>query len=683
VRETLKLEIAFFALAGSAAGPMRKALIDAGLGKDLFPSAPFDADARQAQAAIGLRGTDADKADAIEALILSTLEKVVAEGLDAELIEAAFHHVSFHTREITPPFPLMILYRVNPPWYFGADPKSGLSIGHMLDELRAEYEANPGVFVQALRRWLLDNPHRLTAIATPDPGLVKQWEAEFAARMEALRATLDDAQVAQIKAEAETLKAEQDEPDSEEALASLPSLALDEIPRRVLGIPTEEGRSGEVLVLAHPVFSNGIAYVGLSFDTVDLSDEEAALLPFLGKATTELGAAGLSYEQMARRIARHTGGLSASPLTGRHLGTGARFERLTLDAKLLPHDADAVMGILRDVLLASDTSEHKRLKDLVLESASRSRARLQPSGHAFAYTRAAATLDAACWRTEQWSGVTQLKLLTELAKEAEGAEAVERLGARLKALQQKVFVRARAQVSLAGDPALVEALRPKLDALLAQLPQGEAAGPDRARVPEGLSQHTGVLIGGQMHYVAQVLPVPNYASPAAPALELMAQVLSNDLLYNKLRVQGGAYGGFSFYLSDLGLLPLVSYRDPNLAQTLQVYASVGDYLRSEAFGDEALDASRIGTIGSFDKILSPAQMLGTARKRRFMGLGDEQRAAFRDGLFSVGAEDVRRLALPHIEAALASAPSAALAPRASLEAVNPTLAHPLELFSLD
>jgi Zn-dependent M16 (insulinase) family peptidase len=683
VLEVLKLEIAFFALSGSAAGPMRKALIDSGLGKDLFPGQGFDADMRQCTAAFGLRGTDPEHLDAVEALVMDTLARVVAENLDEELIEASFHHVAFHTREIVPPFPLMILYRVNPPWYFGGDPKAGLAFGEALEALRAQYAENPRLFVEALDRWLIQNPHRLTALAKPSNTLQKEWEAQEAASLAALRASLDEGQVAQIRAEAEALRAGQEEPDSEEALASLPQLALEEIPRRVFAIPTQvEVGVGGVEVLSHEVFSNGIGYVGVSFDAVDLSDEEALLLPLLGRATLGLGAGSLDYEQMARRVARHLGGISAAPMTGRHLETGARYELLHFDAKVLPHKIEALVGVLRDVWMAPRVDERKRLRDLVQESAARSMSRLIPRGHSFAYTRAAATLDATLWRQEQWGGVTQLQHLSALARACEQEEAVEALASKLAALQRKLFCRARAALSVAGDPDLVAALRPALEALIAELPEGEPAGPDQARAPS-ISTHTGVVIGGPVNYVAQVLPVPGYLDPASPALELMTQVLSSDLLYAKLRVQGGAYGGFAIYQRDSGILALASYRDPNLTETFAVYDQVAAWLRSDQVDDAAIDATRIGAIGSFDRILSPAQQLGSGLVRRRMGLTDERRAAFRDGLFAVDAAQLRALALPHLEAALHGAPRAALASLEKLEAANTQLNLALEIIYPD
>lgn len=667
--QTLLLEVLSFALYGSAAGPLRKALVDSGLGKDIFPGYGFDADLRQGAMNFGLRGAEEDQAEAIEALILSTLERIADEGLDPELIEASLHHVAFHTTEITPPFPLMVLYRANPPWYYGGDPRDGLQFSSAIARLRARYQEDPALFSRAIREHLLDNPHRLTLVARPSRTLVASWEETFASRMEALQARIDEEEKASIQANVEALNASQETPDSPEALATLPRLDLDAIPREVRPIPTAHRQAGEVEVFEHEVFSNGVAYLTLDFDIRDLDDADALLIPMLSSATLGMGAAGLDYEAMARRVARHTGGLSGSPDSGRDLHSGGRYERLSISGKVLGHNAAELVAILGDVLTAPDTSDHKRLGDLLKAAASRSASRIIPSGHSFAYMRAAACLDHPFWRREQWSGITQVIHLQEMA--AGGGDAVAGLASEVARLQQRIFTRARVSARVAGDPELVARLRPLLDGLFERLAPGQPITPITPGAPS-LSASTGVIIPGQVNYVGQVLRLPNLLDPAAPALEMLSQILSSEVLYAKLRVQGGAYGGFAFYTAD-GLLPMVSYRDPNLQETFDVYTRVLEHLDAVGLTDALVDDSRIGAIGSHSRVLSPSQQLSSARSRHLMGLTDEDRAAFRQGLFDVTAADIMERAVPLVREALATAPRAAIGGEQKLKAASEAL----------
>lgn len=682
VETSLLMEIAVDALSSSAGSPMRKALIDSGLGQAVFPSGAYGGSGRQTTCSFGLRGTEPEHAEAIENLILDTLRRVVDEGLDPEAVEASFHQVEFGGKEISPPFPIMLLMRAAPMWYFGADPKDGLRFSTLMEQARRRYEADPRVFEKLLQTWLIDNPHRLTQVLAPRAGLSAEQEAELAREMAQRRAAMRPEEVEAIRQAALALRAQQEEPDSPEALASLPQLTVEQIPREVRTFPAAVSTTHDgVTVLEHRSFSNGVGYVGLSFDIRDLGDDDAVLLPFMGRATRGLGAGGRGYEQMATRIDRYTGGVGLGPFNGRHLTTGERFEQLSVDGSVLTRNAPVLFDILRELLLESDTSDQKRIRDMLLESATRSVSAVVPSGHAYARSRAAAGLDAVHWRAEQWGGLTQIRWLKARANDA--AAAAAELSTQIKALQERIFTRSRVIVSLAGDPEIVDVLRPLAERFLADLPQGTPVNPAPERVPE-LPREIGVAIPAAVNYVVEVCQTVNMLDAAAPALELLANVLRSELLYKKLRVQGGAYGGFAGYAKDSGLFSLLSYRDPRLVETFAVYESVVDWLRSDAFTDEMVDASRIGTIGSYDALLTAAQQLGVGRRRHFLGLDDTQRKRFRDGLFTTTAEDIRQLAIPHLEAfARGTAPRGVCAPAEALEAANEKLTRKLVIEPLE
>ena len=676
---TLELEILGEALTGSAASPVRKALIDSGLGQDLFPGECYDADIREALFVFGLRGTNPDKAEEIETLILDTLRDLADNGLPADLIEASLHQIEFHGKEIRPPFPLMLLFRANPQWYFGGDPKAGLQFSDVIEAIRQKYASNPNMFSKLIRTWLVDNPHRLRLVTKPSNDLASRQETAFSDRMAKLKATLSEGELIAIRTAAGDLKAAQEQPDAPEAVATLPKLKLEDIPRQARTIPSVPRKEGGVPINEHEVFSNGIGYVGLSFDIADIAEEDAVYLPLLGSATRKMGAAGLGYEQMATRIANHTGGLKTSMDAGRELGGGAYFQRLNLDAKALARNAGDLADILGDVLVEPDPSNQRRLRDLISESASHMQARLLPMGHLVACMAASAALGPQHYRREQWDGATQVRFLNKLVKSAE-AEAGA-IAERIARLQKQIFCKSRLIVDIAGDAAVLEALRPAISRLLDRLPEGSPATAGVPNVPPSVG-NTGIVISAQVNYVAQALEMPDFKDPAAAKLQLLTKLISNDFLYQKLRVQGGAYGGFSFYTPQSGVLPLASYRDPHLTETIEVYGQIADWLKG-SLTDAAVDDCRIGAIGSFDRILSPAQKLEASRGRSFLGLSDEVRGNFRDGLMTASADEIRKAAVPLFEAAVKTAPIAVLGSRENLEKANEKLETKLTLVELE
>jgi len=668
---SLALDVAITALTSSAGAPMRKALVDSGLGQAVFPSGSYGAFGRETRIAFGLRGTNPESTDAIEALVLETLSKAVQDGLDPELIEAAFHQIEFAGKEISPPFPIALLMRANTFWYFGGDPKDGLRFSSQIANLRARFEADPRLFEKALQHWLLDNPHRLTFVLEPSATLTEETDERFAAKMAATKAQLSKAEVERLRDEAVALKAAQNTPEDPASIALLPQLRVQDIPRKLNIIETRASSHGPTSLLEHPVFSNGVGYVGLAFDIRDLDEAESLALPFVGRATRGMGAAGLTYDQMSTRIGLYTGGIGFGQSAGTTLDAGNhRVESMTLGGSVLTRNAGHFFDIARDLLLESDPSDLKRLKDLLLESATRTTSAVTGSGHAYGKSLAGATLGDEGWRSEQWGGLTQIRYLKHLAKDPEAS--AERLSAEIKALQKKLFTRERVVLSLAGDPEIIAALRPHAEALLDSLPSGDAVTPKALQIPT-LSALIGVSIPAPINFVCQVSRAPRYGDAAAPAMELFANVLRSELLYKKVRVQGGAYGAMSIYSADRGTFSLLSYRDPKLVETFEVYGGVVDYLRSDAFNDQVVEDSRIGTIGSFDSVVPASSCIGVERRRRQLGLTEEARLAFREGLFTATAADIKRQILPLLEETLATAPRAVLASAEALAAAQERL----------
>jgi len=677
--QVLLFDVLREALLGTAASPLRKALVDSGLGQDLSPVSGHDTDFQQTLFSAGLRGCEPDSADAVEKLVLGSLERVVQDGLDPQLLQAAFHQIEFRGLEIVPPFPVMLLMRAAAPANYGADPKSGLEFGRLIAQVRARHAADPALFQKLIRSWLIDNPHRLLTVVVPDPTLAAEREARTRSHMAERKARMSAAERATVLAEAKRLKQAQQTPDSPEALATMPRLRLSDVPRRLLTIPTDRRESGGVPVIEHPVFSNGVVYVQLAFDVADLSEEEAPWVALLGQATAGLGAAGLDYAAMATRIARVTGGIGYDLSAGVPLRGGPAFQRLIFHGKALRANSSALAAVLRDLLTASDVHDEKRVREIVLEARNDLQAQVVSRGSLFAYQRAAACLDLARYRIEQWSGTSQMRFLSGLARELEAK--VAPTAERIARLQKRVFARGRLTVNLTGDPDLLRELRGPLEDLLAALPEGKP-GPAATSAPP-TARSAGVAISSQVNYVAQVLPVAGIFSPAAPALEVLASILSSDYLYARLRVQGGAYGGFASYRPNDGILAFLSYRDPHLVETLDVYRGVGEFVRSGAITPDLLNRSKIGTIGGFDRILSPAEQGMASLRQHFLGLGDPERKAFRDGLLDVTVERLRDLALPAIEAALGDSPRAVLAPRAALEAANTRVTPPFAIETLE
>ncbi|MCL6584183.1 MAG: insulinase family protein [bacterium] len=647
-QEILLLQIAAIALVGSAGAPLRKALIDSGLGEDLSPATGLERDLKQVPFIVGLRGTDPDKADQIERLIFDTLEKIVRDGFDPQLIHGALHQVEFHGKEITRnsmPYGLTLMSRAYCTWLYEADPLAGLQFSTLIEEIRQKWQDEPRLFENLIRRKILENTHCLRSVMEPSYTYQEEKEAAFRRKMAEYKASLSKAKLEEIFQNAEKLRKEQAAPDSPQALASLPRLELADIPREIETIPTRKTTIGGVPALEHDIFSNGIVYLDLAFDISDLPDDLQPYLPLLATLTLGMGAAGKGYDVMSSQIALKIGGLSASPSAGQTVMGEETWQKMIFRMKMLHRNIPDAVQLLDELLTQGDLSDRTRMQNLLAEEKNDMLSAVVPQGHAFARRTASAGLSLAHHRDEQWNGLAQLRLLVDLAERF--SRDGESLAEKMAQLRAHIYRRGRVILNLTGDAEGLDELRRALEHLVQDLPP---AGEPKEITPFRLETPvpTGVAIQAQVCYMAQVLPAPRYLSSQAPALSVLSHELASGPLYNRIRVQGGAYGAHSIYDSLNGNFAFLSYRDPNLEQTIKVYRQVLDEVSSEEISAEELRKAIISTIASLDKPMGPGAKGFAAMIWDFAGISDEHRQRFKEEVLKTTPQSVRQVAAEYL-----------------------------------
>lgn len=668
-------------LVGSAAAPLRKALIDSGLGEDLSPVTGLERDLIQIAFAVGLRGTDPEKTPRIEALILDTLKEVSERGFDRELIEGTLHQIEFHGREMVRgayPYGIVLMGRAYHTWLYGGNPITDLNFPRTILGIRRKWEAEPALFQEIVRKWFLENSHRLLSHMEPSTTFQEDRERAVHERMARLKESLSSEAQQQIRDETAAMKRFQTEPDSPEASATLPRLRIDDISREIESIPTERSAVGGVLVLNHDLFTNGIAYLDLAFDVSDVPEELQPYLPLLGKLTVQMGAAGLSYEAMAKLLALRTGGLSVNLTSGLTIDGKKSWQKMIFSVKALYRNVDEATGIVRDILTAGDLSDDARMRDLILEKKNSLHASVIPSAHLFAERAAAASFSRSAGRNEQWHGRTQLRFINGTADRL--TDIREDLREKLTRLREMIFVRNRLHLNQTADEEGLRRLAGTTGALLEALPAGNppAESPEQARRAE----HIGIAVPAQVCYVTKVLAAPPYDDPLSAGLFVLARQLSNGYLYRHIRVQGGAYGGSCRYEPLGGLFAFLSYRDPHLTETLAVYRDAVDAALQNPITQEELEKAIIGSIGALDRPLDPAGRGYTALIREFSGLNDSDRVRFRSEVLNVTPEHLQATARRYFPMASEAAVIAVCAAEDRLQKANETMTEKLTLEKL-
>jgi len=678
---TILLEILSGLLVGSAASPLRKSLIDSGLGEDMSPVSGIESDLKQLMFCAGLRNAKSADVKAIESLILDTLKKIVACGFDRELIEGILHQVEFHGKEISRgsyPYGITLMGGVFQTWLYDGDPLIGLDFSRAIENIRAHLADDPQIFQRLTQKWLLDNPHRLLAVMEPDPDFNQKNEEKLKEKMAAWKAGLTGEQLREIDEQAARLKAFQSAADSSQAEATLPKLKMEDIPREVETIPTQNKSLASVNVLEHDLFTNGIAYVDLAFDIASVPEDLQLYLPLLGKMMSGMGAGGFTYDEMAKRIALKMGGFGYDLSAGFSVDATATWQKMIFSFKSLYRNVEEAFLIVGDILCAGDLNQEARMRDLIAERKNNLQSSIVPSGHIFAKRAAGAALTLPAYRDEQWHGRTQLRFVHEQADAFD--HSAKNLREKLEQLKAIVLSKNNLTLNVTADADGLRLVEKQIGGLLSKLPAGQAAG--RPGTPLLAPVQAGIAVPTQVSYVARALKAPAYNDPSSALLMLAARELSNSYLYRHIRVQGGAYGGMSSFDATTGIFAFLSYRDPHIVETLSVFQEAQTFYSRNDLTAEDLEKAVISAIGALDKPLDPAGRGYVALIRHFAGATDAMRQSFRDQIFAATPRQVREALSGYFEKAALSSAVAVYSSQEKLEEANKVLKNKLNLEKL-
>ena len=677
----LGLEILSGLLVGSAASPLRKALIDSGLGEDMTPVSGMESDLKQLMFCVGLRNAQSANVEKIEKLICGTLQEIVAKGFDHELIEGILHQVEFHGKEINRgsyPYGISLMGNVFQTWLYDGDPLVGLDFARAIEDIRRRWADDPAYFQTMTQKWLVENPHRLLAVMEPDPEFSDKNDRKWKEKMAVMKAAFSKERLLEIDRQANRLRAFQTEAESPEDAASLPKLRLADIPRNIETIQTKHITLESVAAMEHDLFTNGIAYVDLAFDIAHVPEDLQLYLPLLGKMMSGMGAAGLSYDEMAKRIALYMGGFGYDLSSGFTVHADDTWQKMVLSFKSLYRNLPEAISTISDILCAGDLSDKARMRDLLAERKNGLQSSIVPSGHVFAKRAAGAALTLPAWRDEQWHGRTQLKFVQSQSSQLNDGKEI--LREKLEQLKALILTRSNLIVNLTADEEGLKRIKDGIGALLQKLPEGKAA--PRTAVPRRESVYAGIAVPTQVSYVARAMKAPAYSDPSSPLLLLASRELSNSYLYKHIRVQGGAYGGMSSFDTSMGIFSFLSYRDPHIVETLKVFEEAQDYYSREELPADDMEKAVISSISALDKPLDPSGRGYVAMMRHFARATDELRQVFRDRIFEATPAKVKDALAKYFTDVASEKAVAVYSAQEKLEEANRHLARKLNLEKL-
>jgi len=628
-----------YLLLGMPGSPLRKALIDSNYGEDLAGEG-LGSDLRQMYFSAGLKGIDPEKAELVQALIFDTLRRLVKEGIHPHTIEAAINTTEFVLRENnTGSYPrgLLIMLRSLTTWLYGEDPLSLVAFERPLKELKERIARRKRFFEEMIDQYLVQNTHRTLLLLKPDPELSAKLEAAERERLDRAAHSMTPAELQGLAADTVTLRRMQEAPDPPEALAAVPTLKIRDLSRVNKKIPLALSQEKGAQIAYHDLFTSGVAYLDIGFDLHSLPQKFVPYLSLLGRAFLEMGTEEEDYVILTQRISRKTGGIRPLHQTSMKKTGRGSTARLFFRAKAMVEQTQSLMDILQDVLLKVRLDNRERFRQMVLEAKARQEEMLVPSGHQFVGLRLRAHFNEADWAAERMGGISQLFFLRELAKAID--ERWPSVLADLEEMKDLLINRRGMLVNVTLDEAGWTRFQGPVREFLETLPARPAE--KHTWIMDPTDGHEGLTIPSRVNYAGKGVDLYSAGYPFHGSAHVITRYLRNAWLWEKVRVQGGAYGAFSAFDRLSGVFTLVSYRDPNLMKTLDVFDDSARFLEHIDLSREELTKAIIGTIGDMDQYLLPDAKGFISLVRYLSGETDEERQKIREEVLETTVSDFR------------------------------------------
>jgi len=641
--DVLALEMLEHILLGLPGSPLRRALIESGLGEDIA-GVGLETDLQQLYFSVGLTGIDADAYTRVEHCIFDTLAALAEGGIAPEAVEAAVNSTEFALRENNSgrfPRGLAAMVRSLSTWLYDGDPLAPLCYEAPLASIKKRLAQGEKIFETLIKTSLLDNAHRATVLLTPDARLATRREDAEKARLQAMRERCTEAERKALVAETRKLRVLQATPDSPEALAAIPNLELADLPARNAPIPLEERRIDLLPVLFHDLDTSGVAYLEFLFPLTSVPQHLIPLVPLFARALTEMGTQRRDFAELGMRIAAKTGGMEAHPFFSASLKSQGALAFLSIGAKATRDKIDELFDLLHEILLHPDYDQPVRFAQMLLEEKARLEHALVPTGHGMVSARLRARFHASAWLSELSGGITYLDALRDRAATLETEWSACRRD--LQCLHKLLAHSAGALLNLTCRPELAAQVEPLAKNLCAHLARHSPPPADDWRCPS-LPAAEALCVPAQVNYIGKAVNLFTLGYRYHGSANVILRHLRMAYLWERIRVQGGAYGAFCAFDRLSGILTLLSYRDPNIAHTLEVYDRAADYLSTLQLDKRELTRAIVGAIGDVDAYMLPDAKGAASLMRWLTGITDELRQQMRDEILGTRLQDFHAFA---------------------------------------
>ena len=637
---SLAFEVLDYALLSAPGAPLKQALLDAKIGKDIYGS--FEDGIKQTYFSIVAKGANLSRKEEFIKVIRDTLTKIAEEGIDKKAVTAGINYYEFRFREADfSSYPKGLMYGLDilSSWlYDDTKPFCEVQLLEGFEFLKKALEE--GYFEELIRKYLLGNTHGAILSLVPEKGLAAKRDKELEEKLENYRKSLSDEELTRMVENTKALEAYQEAEEAPEALTCIPMLSREDIKKEITGLTNEEHHVEDSLFLYHDVCTNGIGYADLLFE---IHDFDVDTVHYLGLLKSVLGAVdteNYTYGELFNEVNARTGGIAYGiEVFDDAQDTDAFCAMFAVRGKALYPEMDFMFSMIREVLTTSKLDDTKRLYEIIARVRSRSQASLASAGHSTAVLRGASYASPMAAFQDEMAGIGYYQFIEKLEKDFDSCK--DEIVKNLRKVMEEVLRPENFCVSYTGERESLDVVKAQAAGIKKVLFHGQK--PESVKQAPCIKKNEAFKTSGQVQYVAQNGNFRKKGLEYTGALEILKVILSYDYLWINLRVKGGAYGCMSGFKRN-GESFLVSYRDPHLKRTLEVYQGVPDYIRAFEADEREMTKYIIGTISNKDVPRTPQMQGSISKTAYFSNVTEDMLQKERNQILGAQKEDIQKLA---------------------------------------
>ena len=633
--DALEMEILAEVLLGSSASPIYLDIINSGLGGDVSPVSGVDTDLRQIVFSAGIRKTEPEMGVKFKELVLGTLKRVVEEGLDRNLIEGSLRTAEFMNREIRGgrPFGLYLMDMACQGWLHGRDPVSTIGFKKWIKEIRQNLENDSRFFEKIIEKKLINNSHRSLVI-------VKPGEKNLTDRKDSFIPPFPDSE---LEKDMSLFENYQNSRDKEEEIKKIPVLKKSDIPLKIEKIDYTRRDLNNIDCYCHDYFTAGIVYTDILFDIREMDEDLKILVPLFSRTLRETGLPGIPFYDVTRELTLKTGGYFVFPEVGKGFDESIN-EFIIVRYKSLEERYGEATDLVFRILSNADFDDLKRLKEIVAELTNDFRASLLRRGNYVASLAASKKFSPSLNRQASWAGSEQVRFLA--AVDTGERKNLEMISVKLKKIRDFMLKNADIKISLTAEDNSLDTSSSILSGYISRgndrKDRGSSEYPAHyAETSSGKKQpYNALLIPSLVNFNAAVIRCSRTGTDEFVHEKLLSRIIDTGYLWEKVRMENGAYGVGATVNGMEGILTLSSYRDPSIASTQGFFRKSFEYIAGRNMTEDELFKAVISCVGKELKPLAPGEKGHINLRRIIYGLSDEIRQKNRDIMLKTALEDI-------------------------------------------